>query len=91
MPLDVLFAWELGGGLGHIARLKPLAEAMQRKGLSVAFAVRDVRFCSRVFGSGKRVGEGESGSGGEEIRWYQAPFKIDRARNESDRSRMSRS
>lgn len=66
---DVLFTWELGGGLGHVGRLRPLAEAFLRRGKSVAFAVRDVRFCSTVFQ-------------GTPIRWFQAPAKIGRPQNE---------
>src|SRR4051794_39001978 len=100
MPHDILFTWELGGGLGHIARLRPLAEAMQGLGRSVAFAVRDVRFCSLVFedvksgqagaGAGEQAGREQASAGAGEqpgserksIKWYQAPIKVERARNE---------
>jgi hypothetical protein len=67
MPCEVLFTWELGGGLGHIARLRPLAEAMQELGRSVAFAVRDVRFCSVVFSpNGEQAGRRAGGQAGED-------------------------
>ena len=36
-----LFAWELGEGLGHLPVLKAIAEALQREGWSVVFALRD--------------------------------------------------
>jgi len=38
----VLLAWELGGNLGHVARLLPLAGALERRGHSVLFCVKDV-------------------------------------------------
>lgn len=38
----ILLASELGGGAGHVMRLKPIAEALRRMGASVVFAVRDI-------------------------------------------------
>jgi Glycosyltransferase family 28 C-terminal domain len=35
-------AWELGGGLGHAARLKPLAEEALRRGHRVTLSLRDL-------------------------------------------------
>jgi UDP:flavonoid glycosyltransferase YjiC (YdhE family) len=66
---DTLFAWELGGGLGHIGRLRPLAEALQRRGQRVAFAVRDVRHCHTLLHDAA-------------IPWFQAPHKLGRAAEE---------
>lgn len=36
-----LFAWELGEGLGHLPVLKAIAEALQREGWTIVFALRD--------------------------------------------------
>lgn len=36
------FAWELGGGTGHVATLHPIARAMQARGYAVRFLQRDV-------------------------------------------------
>jgi len=35
-------SWELGGGLGHAGRLKPLAEALQARGHRVSLSLRDL-------------------------------------------------
>ncbi len=44
-----LFAWELGGGLGHISPLLPLAISLRKRGYHVTLAARDVanakKFC----------------------------------------------
>jgi hypothetical protein len=37
-PLSILFTWEFGDDLGHIARLRPVAEELQRRGHDVVFA-----------------------------------------------------
>jgi UDP:flavonoid glycosyltransferase YjiC (YdhE family) len=39
---NVLFAWELGSGLGHLMQIAPLANALARAGHRVFAAVRDV-------------------------------------------------
>jgi hypothetical protein len=70
---DVLFAWELGGGLGHIGRMRPLAEAFVRRGKTVAFAARDVRFCGTIFRD-------------TSIAWFQAPAKLQPAQNRDHRA-----
>jgi len=38
--LNVLFTWEMGGDLGHLARLRPVALELQRRGHSVSLAVK---------------------------------------------------
>jgi UDP:flavonoid glycosyltransferase YjiC (YdhE family) len=38
----VLFAWELGGGLGHLGRMLPLAHALAARGHRVVFALREL-------------------------------------------------
>jgi hypothetical protein len=37
-PFSILFTWEFGDDLGHIARLRPVAEELQRRGHIVVFA-----------------------------------------------------
>lgn len=37
-----LFAWELGGGLGHLGPLLPVARGLRARGHQVAFALRDL-------------------------------------------------
>jgi UDP:flavonoid glycosyltransferase YjiC (YdhE family) len=37
-----LFAWELGGGLGHLGPLLPVARSLRARGHHVAFALRDL-------------------------------------------------
>ena len=38
----ILFTWELGQALGHVTKLRPLAEALGRKGHRLFAALRDV-------------------------------------------------
>ena len=38
----ILFAWELGGGLGHLARHLELARALAARKHQVLFAVKDL-------------------------------------------------
>ncbi|MDK4715909.1 hypothetical protein [Rhizobium sp. CNPSo 4039] len=46
----VLFAWELGSNLGHIARDLPVALALRARGHSVYFACRDLTRAKEVLG-----------------------------------------
>lgn len=46
----VLFAWELGANLGHLARLQPLAERFKARGHPVLVAVRETPGASMLFG-----------------------------------------
>lgn len=39
----ILFAWELGGGLGHLMRARPIIEELQRRGHVASAALRDRR------------------------------------------------
>jgi hypothetical protein len=45
----ILFGWELGNGLGHIAPLGPLAHELAERGHTVFVAVRDLRLAAAVF------------------------------------------
>lgn len=54
-----LYAWELGGALGHIGTFEPVAEALRQSGHDVTFAVRETRACPLLLG--------------ERFAWLQAP------------------
>lgn len=45
-----LYAWELGGNLGHVGSAEPVAERLRRQGHTVTFAVRDTRACPALLG-----------------------------------------
>jgi UDP:flavonoid glycosyltransferase YjiC (YdhE family) len=47
----IVFAWELGGGLGHLAPFRPIAERLAARGHEVTLAVRDVERVNTVFDS----------------------------------------
>lgn len=57
----VLYAWEMGAGLGHVAAFLPVAEALRDAGCEVACAVRDTATAAEVLASRR-------------IPWLQAPF-----------------
>lgn len=46
----ILFAWELGANLGHLARDLPVAQRLRSAGHAVLFAVRDTRIAAEVLG-----------------------------------------
>lgn len=46
--MRVLFAWELGGGLGHLARLAPWMSHFASRGVTPLLAARDLHAVSRV-------------------------------------------
>lgn len=60
----VLFAWQLGTGLGHLAQMLPLARALCGNGHRVYVAARNLPRTARLYGD---VG----------ISFLQAPIKID--------------
>ena len=37
----ILYAWELGGGLGHLTRIYPILLALERRGHQVTAAIRE--------------------------------------------------
>lgn len=47
----LLFAWELGAGLGHVTVIRPLAERLRRLGHRVVVAARDVNAAAHTLGS----------------------------------------
>jgi glycosyltransferase involved in cell wall biosynthesis len=49
-PRTVLFCWELGGGLGHLMQMLPLAEDLAAAGHRVLVALRHLEGATAVFG-----------------------------------------
>ena len=46
----VFFAWELGGGFGHLGPFRPVAEALLARGHDLTVAARDVERARQIFG-----------------------------------------
>ena len=64
----ILFTWELGGGMGHVAPYLPLAKGLRDKGHEVAFVLRDLQFA-------------ETSLGEHNFPYYQAPVVLQTVRN----------
>lgn len=47
----ILFAWELGGGYGHIAGFLPVALGLRERGHEVIFALKDVSHAAAILGA----------------------------------------
>jgi UDP:flavonoid glycosyltransferase YjiC (YdhE family) len=47
----ILYAWELGGGLGHMMRFLPLAKKLAARGHRVVAALRELRRAEQAFGA----------------------------------------
>lgn len=47
----ILLTWELGGGLGHMMRLRPVAYELLRRGHRVVVMLRELSRAHQVFGS----------------------------------------
>jgi hypothetical protein len=47
----LLYAWEWGAGVGHLARFAPLAQQLVESGMRVTVAARDLTHASRYFPS----------------------------------------
>ncbi len=60
---NVLITWELGAGLGHLTRLRPVIQRLVEQGHAAHLAVRDLSSVHPVFGE-------------IPLRLYQAPIKI---------------
>lgn len=58
----VVMCWELGGDLGHVARLRPLAEALRLRGHRVSFILRETVAAERLLDPGPYA-------------WLQAPLQ----------------
>jgi UDP:flavonoid glycosyltransferase YjiC (YdhE family) len=61
---NVVMCWELGGDLGHVARMKPLAESLASRGHRVSFIVRDCLPAERLLDPAR-------------FRWFQAPYQTE--------------
>ena len=48
---NILLAWELGGGLGHLGPFGPVADRLVARGHAVTVAARDVERACAVFGT----------------------------------------
>jgi UDP:flavonoid glycosyltransferase YjiC (YdhE family) len=59
---EVLFVWELGSSLAHLANIKIVADQMSSLGHNIYFVVKEIHNLPKVFGS-------------ERIRFFQAPVK----------------
>lgn len=59
----ILFAWELGGDYGHLARLLPVALALRARGHEVVFVVRDLLGAEAILAP-------------HQVRSFQAPLWI---------------
>jgi hypothetical protein len=46
----VLFAWELGGGLGHLYQFEPLARRLRARGYRLVYALRDLSQARALLG-----------------------------------------
>jgi UDP:flavonoid glycosyltransferase YjiC (YdhE family) len=62
MPRTILFAWELGGGLGHLAPVVPLLARLRERGYRVVLAARDLSRARPLLG-------------GHGVELLQAPIK----------------
>ena len=55
--MRVMYCWELGGGLGHLARFAPWARELAARGVEIVYALRDLAAAARLEGlpPGERV------------------------------------
>lgn len=63
---NILFAWELGGNIGHLAKQLMIARSLQQRGHCCSFAVRDVSTAFTLFAA-------------DNFEINQAPFYFDPA------------
>jgi UDP:flavonoid glycosyltransferase YjiC (YdhE family) len=66
MTTRVLYAWELGANLGHVAAFLPVAQALRDGGHEIACALRETRTGAEVLS-------------GQRIPWLQAPLLAETA------------
>lgn len=59
----ILFTWELGGGMGHIAPYLALIRGLRDKGHEIAFVLRNLRFAETTLGK-------------DHIPYFQAPVLL---------------
>ncbi len=63
MARTILFAWELGGGLGHLAPIAPVLGRLHEAGIRIVLAARDLSRARAIVGT-------------RGIEFVQAPVKI---------------
>ena len=68
---QILFAWELGGGLGHLTPLVPLVRRLRECGHRVVAAARDLSRIDTLFA-------------GIDVTYLQAPVKMARSADQFD-------
>lgn len=61
LAMNILCAWEMGGGLGHLARLIPFIDVALEKGHHIAIVVKELENIDSIYGD-------------REITLYQAPY-----------------
>ena len=60
----IVMCWELGADLGHVARMKPLAEALHGHGHQVSFILRECLPAEKLLDPVR-------------FRWFQAPYQTE--------------
>lgn len=63
LEAELLFAWECGGGMGHIRRIAPVAKRLAAAGHKLTLAVRDISKIDGLIDDHR-------------IRWMQAPTRV---------------
>ncbi|MCQ8118296.1 glycosyltransferase [Methylomonas rosea] len=63
----ILFAWELGGNLGHITRQLPIARQLRQQGHQIFFVVRDTALAAQLLTP-------------DRFAYTQAPINVDKKR-----------
>jgi UDP:flavonoid glycosyltransferase YjiC (YdhE family) len=72
----ILLTWELGGGMGHLANLAPLARGLAERGHRVTAALSDLSRAHRAFA-------------GVPVAFFQAPHRLrTRDRPESNAGKL---
>lgn len=46
----ILLTWELGGGIGHLTRLRPIGQELIKRGHTVVAALRDLTHVEQILG-----------------------------------------
>jgi len=67
----IVFAWELGGDYGHIARMLPLALELRRRGHDPVFVIRELRGAELLLAP-------------HGMQWFQAPLWLGHVTNLPD-------
>ncbi len=57
-PREIVFAWELGAGTGHVTTLLPIASAMKARGYKTRFLLRELQSAADLVGAAEIPREG---------------------------------